>query len=131
MNTHTQPWRSWCSAAALLLVAVALPAQSPPGSRPLYGMDMREVSIPLPDGIHLAADLYVPAGAPAGTKFPVLLEYLPYRKTESRGRNWPLYSYFVARGYIVARVDIRGTGKAAACWCRTSTRTSSTTTARW
>jgi putative CocE/NonD family hydrolase len=41
----------------------------------------------------------------------VLLEYLPYRKDESRARNHRLYSYFVARGYVVARVDIRGTGK--------------------
>jgi putative CocE/NonD family hydrolase len=39
-----------------------------------------------------------------------LLEYLPYRKTEARSRNHALYSYFVERGYVVARVDIRGTG---------------------
>ena len=36
--------------------------------------------------------------------------YLPYRKTESRSRNHGLYAYFVERGYVVARVDIRGTG---------------------
>ena len=41
----------------------------------------------------------------------MLLEYLPYRKLESRGRNLGLYSYFVRRGYVVARVDIRGTGQ--------------------
>ena len=40
----------------------------------------------------------------------MLLEYLPYRKTEGRGRRYPLFSYFVERGYVVARVDIRGTG---------------------
>jgi putative CocE/NonD family hydrolase len=40
----------------------------------------------------------------------VILEYLPYRKTESRARNHALYSYFVQRGYVMARVDIRGTG---------------------
>ena len=40
----------------------------------------------------------------------MLLEYLPYRKTESRGRRYSTYSYFVERGYVVARVDIRGTG---------------------
>ena len=77
---------------------------------PRYGMEMRETWIPMPDGKRLAADLYVPTGGAANERFPVLLEYLPYRKTEARGRNWPLYSYFVARGYIVARVDIRGTG---------------------
>ena len=40
----------------------------------------------------------------------MLLEYLPYRKDESRARNVELHSYFTDRGYIVARVDIRGTG---------------------
>ena len=79
-------------------------------SEPSYEIALRETFIPMPDGVRLAADLYVPDGAAAGRKFPVLLEYLPYRKTEARGRNYPLYSYFVHRGYIVARVDIRGTG---------------------
>jgi putative CocE/NonD family hydrolase len=64
----------------------------------------------MPDGVRLAADLFMPTGGRAGERFPVLLEYLPYRKTEGRSRNWRLYSYFVRRGYVVARVDIRGTG---------------------
>ena len=72
------------------------------------GPEIRQVWIPMPDGIRLAADLYVPAGA--ARPFPVLLEYLPYRKDESRSRNYSLYSYFLDAGYIVARVDIRGTG---------------------
>ena len=79
-------------------------------SAAVYGMELREAWIPMADGKRLAADLYVPTGGAANERFPVLLEDLPYRKTEARGRNWPLYSYFVARGYIVARVDIRGTG---------------------
>src|SRR4029077_14531281 len=41
---------------------------------------------------------------------PALLESLPYRKTEARGDRFGLYAYFVRRGYLVARVDIRGTG---------------------
>ncbi len=62
------------------------------------------------DGASLAADLWRPKGAAAGGRFPVLLEYLPYRKTEARGDRSSFYSYFVRRGYVVARVDIRGTG---------------------
>jgi predicted acyl esterase len=84
------------------LYAFAVPAR--------YGIEMKEFSIPLPDGVHLAADIYMPSGGANGERFPVLLEYLPYRKTESRSRNYSLYSYFVQRGYIVAGVDIRGTG---------------------
>ena len=41
---------------------------------------------------------------------PVLLEYLPYRKMESRSRNYSMYSFFLARGYVIASVDFRGTG---------------------
>jgi putative CocE/NonD family hydrolase len=67
----------------------------------------QEASIPMRDGVKLAADLWRPEGA---GPFPVLLEYLPYRKTESRGGSFSLYSYFVKHGFVVARVDIRGTG---------------------
>ncbi|MEE9218945.1 MAG: CocE/NonD family hydrolase [Acidobacteriota bacterium] len=83
-------------------------AQEP--SPPAYEIALQEAWIPMPDGVRLAADLYMPSGGRPGERFPVLLEYLPYRKTEARGRNYPLYSYFVRRGYVVARVDIRGTG---------------------
>jgi len=97
-------------AVGILLAAAAVTAQPPQPSPAQYGMELADAWIPMPDGARLAADLYMPTGAPDGTRFPVLLEYLPYRKTEARRRNWPLYHYFVARGYAVARVDIRGTG---------------------
>jgi len=81
-----------------------------PPSPAVYSMEMRELRIEMPDGVGLAADIYFPDGGETGERFPVLLEYLPYRKTEARARNHSLYSYFVERGYVVARVDIRGTG---------------------
>ncbi len=62
------------------------------------------------DGARLSVDLYLPEGGASAEKYPVLLEYLPYRKHEARSRNYALYSYFVQRGYVVAAVDIRGTG---------------------
>ncbi|MEX2496782.1 MAG: CocE/NonD family hydrolase, partial [Woeseia sp.] len=94
----------------LLMFAASHVHAADASSESQYGIALEEVKIPMPDGVRLAADLYVPTGAPGATRFPVLLEYLPYRKDEARGRNYPLYSYFVKRGYIVARVDIRGTG---------------------
>jgi predicted acyl esterase len=92
---------------------VSAPKTASPGSAaPAPGIVMREASIPMPDGVRLAADLWMPSDAvtkkPA--RHPVLLEYLPYRKTEARGDRLSLYAYFVRRGYVVARVDIRGTG---------------------
>src|SRR5262249_7804671 len=84
------------------------PASFAEPSPPKYEIAFREAVIPMPDGVKLAADLYLPSGGPRSERFPVLLEYLPYRKNEARGRDYPLYSYFVRRGYAVARVDIRG-----------------------
>jgi putative CocE/NonD family hydrolase len=88
----------------------------PPVSPPVFGVVLQEVFIPMSDGVRLAVDLWGPPEAlmppedlPA--RFPVLLEYLPYRKDESRGDRFDLYAYFAERGYVVARVDIRGTGK--------------------
>ncbi len=75
---------------------------------PLRAVQVQEVRIPMKDGVRLAADLWRPDEG-AGP-FPVLLEYLPYRKTESRGGSFPLYAAFVRQGFVVARVDIRGTG---------------------
>lgn len=72
-------------------------------------MDIREARIPMPDGVELAATLYLPAGADAEA-VPVVLEYLPYRKDDAVGRNYELNSYLVRLGYAGARVDIRGTG---------------------
>ncbi len=100
---------------ALLLAAVAVSGGSlleaaPAPSAPECPVEMREAWITMPDGVRLAADLYMPVGIGEGKSLPAILEYLPYRKTESRARNYGLYSYFVERGYVVARVDIRGTG---------------------
>ena len=90
---------------ALLLAAGAGAA---PATPPAPGIRIEPAWITLPDGVRLSVDLYRPESA--NRKLPVLLEYLPYRKHEGRSRNYPLYSYFVQRGYVVAAVDIRGTG---------------------
>jgi putative CocE/NonD family hydrolase len=98
-------------AIACLVGAAAAHARAvEPASPARYDLALESARIPMPDGVGLAVDLFVPTGAPEGERFPVLLEYLPYRKTESRARNHALYAYFVRRGYVVARVDIRGTG---------------------
>ena len=73
-------------------------------------IEITEAWITMPDGVRLAADIYTPAGVDKTDRFPVMLEYLPYRKDESRARNYSLYSFFLGHGYAVARVDIRGTG---------------------
>jgi uncharacterized protein len=93
----------------ILLIATSLAAQVIP---PTYAtMKKIQTTIPMKDGVRLAVNLYMPEGAEANDKFPVILEYLPYRKDDwSLPRDWNLHSYFVRRGYVTARVDIRGTG---------------------
>ncbi|MEX1993894.1 MAG: CocE/NonD family hydrolase [Steroidobacteraceae bacterium] len=96
--------------AGLLAGALAFAAQAASKAPAADGIRIEPAWITLPDGVRLSADLYQSEGAATGEKRPVLLEYLPYRKHEARSRNYPLYSYFVERGYVVAAVDIRGTG---------------------
>ena len=73
-------------------------------------IEITEAKIKMSDGVFLAADIFWPADANKKDRFPILLEYLPYRKNESRSRNYSLYSYFLEHDYLVVRVDMRGTG---------------------
>ena len=74
-------------------------------------MRIVERRIPMSDGVHLAATLYMPDDDPGPQGFPAILEYLPYRKDDAMfDRDYDLYSYLVPHGYVGARVDIRGTG---------------------
>ena len=82
---------------------------------PYAAIKVVQAWIPMKDGVRLAVNLYMPDGPLPGAhpdeKFPAILEYLPYRKDDwTLARDWDLHSYFVRRGYVTARVDIRGTG---------------------
>jgi len=93
----------------LLAICLGFAAEAP--SSPVYGVRMENSWIPMNDGVRLAVTLYMPDGAKPGEKFPALLEYLPYRKDDATAaRDYPIHSYFVRRGYVSARVDIRGFG---------------------
>ena len=102
--------KQWMATISLMALSASGAAESEVSQRH-YGINLREAHIEMPDGKRLAADLYEPTGGARDERFPVLLEYLPYRKRDDRGKRYPLFSYFVKRGYVVARVDIRGTGE--------------------
>ncbi|MGA8270799.1 MAG: CocE/NonD family hydrolase [Candidatus Sulfotelmatobacter sp.] len=94
----------------LILTSTILLASDPP-SPPSYGVRMEQAWITMKDGVRLAATLYMPDGAKPGEKFPALLEYLPYRKDDgTAAEDYPKHAYFAHRGYVSARVDIRGFG---------------------
>ena len=75
------------------------------------GPSIKEVWIPMEDGTLLAADIFFPDAQGGTDRYPVLLNYEPYRKDESRSSNLAVFSYFLDHGYAVAAVDIRGTGR--------------------
>jgi uncharacterized protein len=95
----------------LLLVLTAASAYGATPSAPSHGVRLQKTWIPMPDGVRLAATLYMPADLKPGQRFPALLEYLPYRKDDDEAvRDYGTHTYFARRGYVSARVDIRGFG---------------------
>ena len=70
------------------------------------------VRIPMRDGAHLSADLYLPDGDGDGGPWPVVIEYQPYRKDEVDSEK-RFYTGLPQHGYVVARLDVRGTGASA------------------
>ena len=85
-------------------------APAPPASA-LYDFRIDRGWLRMRDGVQLAVTYFRPVPRSPNEKFPVLVEMLPYRKEDSfYRRDYPLYSWFVRRGYLMVKVDIRGTG---------------------
>lgn len=66
--------------------------------------------IPMPDGIHLAARIWMPEKT-HDNPVPSILEYIPYRKRDFTSiRDEGHHKYFAQQGYACIRVDMRGSG---------------------
>jgi putative CocE/NonD family hydrolase len=75
------------------------------------GVRLVKTMIPMPDGVRLAATLYMPGDLKRGEHVPALLEYLPYRKDDDQViADYGHHAYFARHGYVGVRVDIRGFG---------------------
>jgi putative CocE/NonD family hydrolase len=74
---------------------------------------IKNVTIPMTDGVQLAMDLHVPCADDSAdwrhTPRPLLLEYIPYRKDDVQPYTGS-YNYFAQHGIISARLDCRGSG---------------------
>jgi len=94
--------------AAPLLASGASASEAP---APRYAVRVVEPAwIPVRAGLKLSARLWIPDGA-VGERFPVVLEYIPYRtfdRYRSLDDRWG--ATLAARGIAFARVDIRGSG---------------------
>ena len=77
----------------------------------IYEFETKYKYLKMKDGIELSCTLLIPKKKISNEKFPILLEYLPYRKDDGFYiRDWYYFQNFVIHGYIIAKVDIRGTG---------------------
>lgn len=76
---------------------------------------IRNVMVPMRDGIRLATDVYRPSrsGVPVEGQFPILLERTPYNMDR---RGTATANYFVPRGYVVVVQDVRGRYKSEGHW---------------
>ncbi|MGH2711079.1 MAG: CocE/NonD family hydrolase [Actinomycetota bacterium] len=93
-------------------------------SQPVYQTERTVHEVTAFDGIKLYVEIEKPKDAPAGMKFPVILEASPYHGTlaDRKGTrifpgmgNIGLSGYFAPRGYAVAFMNLRGTGRSDGC----------------
>lgn len=81
-----------------------------PDELPLAIEEVEHFTIPLADGIQLAARRWLPVGAD-NAPVPAVLEYIPYRKRDKTAyRDGLSHPYVAAHGYAAVRVDLRGSG---------------------
>jgi putative CocE/NonD family hydrolase len=72
--------------------------------------ELETVWIPMPDGVRLAARVWLPEGAERDP-VPAILEYIPYRRRDgTRLGDDPMHAYWAGHGYACVRLDIRGSG---------------------
>lgn len=93
------------------------PAALRPASPPRHDVETRwDVRIRARDGVDLSANLWLPVALPdeAHLRFPAVLEMIPYGKDNWR-RNADIArgTYLAQRGYVLCRIDVRGTGSSA------------------
>ena len=90
------------------------PQVSRPASQPRHEVGaLYDVRIPVSDGLELSANLWLPRPLPdePDETFPAILEMIPYRKDDWRlASDMARGEWLAARGYVLCRLDIRGTG---------------------
>ncbi|HUH87460.1 MAG TPA: CocE/NonD family hydrolase [Pusillimonas sp.] len=97
-------------AACLFLILGLLGCAADPAPSN-YEFTLEKDTLKMRDGVHLAVTYYRPTAKTPGERFPVIIEMVPYRKDDFFALGDYAYgSYFAKRGYVVARVDVRGTG---------------------
>jgi putative CocE/NonD family hydrolase len=109
----------FAAVAALATVAMTTAASfpAPGGHGAAAGLPrLRSLYVPMPDGVRLAVDVWLPAGTTAGARLPTVLETDRYWRARAyTGGIKDNPNYFIAqpwneRGYAYVFADLRGTG---------------------
>jgi len=88
------------------------PGEKDPGvsSYPHRFREIEHTWVPMPDGVRLAARIWLPEGA-EHTPVPAIFNYNPYfNHILTRPSDDARFPYFAGHGYACVRVDIRGSG---------------------
>jgi len=85
------------------------PGQERSASPPEHDVETRfDVRIPTRDGLELSANIWLPRGV---DRSPAIIEMIPYGKDTWRfNEDASRGAYLASRGYVLCRVDVRGTG---------------------
>ncbi|MGY8997706.1 MAG: CocE/NonD family hydrolase, partial [Alphaproteobacteria bacterium] len=67
------------------------------------------VWIPMPDGVKLAATIWLPAGV-EDDPAPAVLEFIPYRRRDFTVMGDAHHAYMAGHGFAAVRCDTRGNG---------------------
>jgi putative CocE/NonD family hydrolase len=114
----------------LLLLAMA--ALAPPGARaqqpaplgtcraPASNVEAEpqrtSVYVPMPDGVRLAVDVFLPKALPAGARLPTIFVSTRYWRAREGQPPGAAERFWLARGYAYVHADVRGTGASFGQW---------------
>ncbi|MDH3532254.1 MAG: CocE/NonD family hydrolase [Gammaproteobacteria bacterium] len=94
------------SIVLMSLIAISAPAHEV-DEQEKYGVRVEKSHmVEMRDGVHLSMDLYMPEGATG--KLPTILLRTPYNKNIRNNRSAEYQQSLVAKGYVLAIVDMRG-----------------------
>jgi hypothetical protein len=107
--------------AALSVIAVTSPgyasSAAPAGRMAAVALPrLQSLYVPMPDGVRLAVDVWLPAGTTAGARLPTVLEADRYWRARAytggikSNPNYYIAKPWNARGYAYVFADLRGTG---------------------
>jgi hypothetical protein len=99
---------TWGSGSALNAFARAAPGIGARG--PYKVREIENTWITMPDGVRLAARIWLPTGA-GRERVPAIFNYCPYfARLFTRPEDDARFPYYASHGYACVRVDIRGSG---------------------